>query len=212
MPGRSSRSASIGSAPSTAAGWWPGHLGQRLAGHPDLHSLAGQLYRRIDWRYWTAGPEAAPSDRLLHGQGQDGRFLPHAWDRLNAETAFMYVLAVGAETDQATCSHVLDRPGPAFRLRLRPRFARRRPGPLRLPVQPGAAGFPAPRNTGAVRSLRGSGRRHPRQLRSLPGGGSVSRPMSVSGACPRETARAKGRMRTCIAAIPRWTPSTARPT
>ena len=58
-----------------------------------LHALADQLYRRIDWRYWSTGQ----GERLLHGKGQDGNFLAHAWDRLNAETALLYVLAVGAD-------------------------------------------------------------------------------------------------------------------
>jgi hypothetical protein len=38
---------------------------------------------------------------LRHGQGRDGRFLGCRWDRLNGETAFMYVLACGADDDRA---------------------------------------------------------------------------------------------------------------
>jgi hypothetical protein len=64
--------------------------------HAELESLAGQLYDRTDWHYWT-GPDFAGARGLLrHGKGQDGHFLPYSWDRLNGETAFMYVLAAGA--------------------------------------------------------------------------------------------------------------------
>jgi hypothetical protein len=56
----------------------------------ELETLANRLYERVDWRYWTA-----PGGLLWHGQARDGRFLPVCWDRLNGETAFMYVLACG---------------------------------------------------------------------------------------------------------------------
>ncbi len=61
-------------------------------GDGKLDSLANRLYERVDWRYWTA-----PHGLLWHGQGRDGRFLPCCWDRLNGETAFMYVLASGSD-------------------------------------------------------------------------------------------------------------------
>jgi hypothetical protein len=62
----------------------------------EVISLASQLYERIDWSYW-----AGSSGLLRHGQKNDGRFLPCCWDRLNGETAFMYVLACGAAEGQA---------------------------------------------------------------------------------------------------------------
>jgi hypothetical protein len=66
-----------------------------------LEALAGRLYDRVDWAYWAA-PEGAPGAGLLrHGQGQDGRLFPCCWDRLNGETAFMYVLAGGADGGKA---------------------------------------------------------------------------------------------------------------
>jgi hypothetical protein len=62
----------------------------------ELESLAARLYDRVDWRYWSD-----PAGRLRHGQGRDGRFIMCSWDRLNGETAFMYVLACGAEGGRA---------------------------------------------------------------------------------------------------------------
>jgi hypothetical protein len=62
-----------------------------------IADLADRLYARIDWPYWTGGR----GNWLLHGKGRDGRFLRSAWNRLNAETAFLYVLAVGADADRA---------------------------------------------------------------------------------------------------------------
>jgi hypothetical protein len=65
-------------------------------GDGELAFLATRLYDRVDWRHWSA-----PSGLLRHGQGRDGRFLPCCWDRLNGETAFLYVLACGAEEGRA---------------------------------------------------------------------------------------------------------------
>ena len=62
----------------------------------ELAFLATRLYDRVDWRHWSA-----PSGLLRHGQGRDQRFLACCWDRLNGETAFMYVLACGAEKGRA---------------------------------------------------------------------------------------------------------------
>ncbi len=66
-----------------------------------LEARAASLYDRIDWHYWT-GPEGTGAAGLLrHGKDAHGRFLPCHWDRLNGETAFMYVLAAGAEEGRA---------------------------------------------------------------------------------------------------------------
>jgi hypothetical protein len=68
---------------------------------PELEGLAGRLYQRVDWCYWS-DPEAPGARGLLrHGKGRDGRFLASSWDRLNGETAFMYVLAAGAGEGRA---------------------------------------------------------------------------------------------------------------
>jgi hypothetical protein len=62
----------------------------------DLQSLAGELYDRVDWRYWTTPPGERGAGLLRHGMTAERRFLGCCWDRLNGETAFMYVLATGA--------------------------------------------------------------------------------------------------------------------
>jgi hypothetical protein len=69
-------------------------------GDGELETLAQELAERIDWYYWTA-PHESKAPLLRHGQTQDGRFIPSAWDRLNGETVFMYVLAAGAAEHQA---------------------------------------------------------------------------------------------------------------
>jgi hypothetical protein len=61
-------------------------------GKGELAELAQRLFERIDWRAWTTR-----SGLLWHGRNREGNFLPCAWDRLNGETAFMYVLAAGAD-------------------------------------------------------------------------------------------------------------------
>jgi hypothetical protein len=61
-----------------------------------LQALADSLYERVDWHYWTTPDRPGASGLLRHGKGRDGRFLGCCWDRLNGETAFMYVLAAGA--------------------------------------------------------------------------------------------------------------------
>jgi hypothetical protein len=68
---------------------------------PKLQVLAAELYARIDWYYWTAPDDQASRGLLRHGKHTEGRFLPWCWDRLNGETAFMYVLAAGAEAGRA---------------------------------------------------------------------------------------------------------------
>jgi hypothetical protein len=65
-----------------------------------LEQLAGRLYDRVDWLYWT-DPEADERGLLRHGKGPDGRFLPIFWNRLNGETVFMYVLGAGAAAERA---------------------------------------------------------------------------------------------------------------
>jgi hypothetical protein len=66
-----------------------------------LEALARRLYDRVDWHYWTAPEAPGASGLLRHGKGGDDRFLACSWDRLNGETAFMYVLAAGARDGQA---------------------------------------------------------------------------------------------------------------
>jgi hypothetical protein len=68
---------------------------------PELVALATAIYDRVDWHYWT-GPEASERGPLLrHGKDRNGSFLKSRWDRLNGETAFMYVLGAGAEGSRA---------------------------------------------------------------------------------------------------------------
>jgi hypothetical protein len=66
-----------------------------------LEALAQRLYDRVDWRYWTAPESPGAGGLLRHGKGRDGRFLKCSWDRLNGETAFMYVLGAGARDGRA---------------------------------------------------------------------------------------------------------------
>jgi hypothetical protein len=67
---------------------------------PEVERLAGQLYDRVDWHYWTAPEQVGGGGLVRHGKGPDGRFLASSWDRLNGETAFMYVLGAGAAKDK----------------------------------------------------------------------------------------------------------------
>ncbi|HMF15164.1 MAG TPA: glucoamylase family protein [Gemmataceae bacterium] len=64
---------------------------------PLLESLAQRLYQRVNWHYWTAPDDVKFPGLLRHGKDRNGRFIPCAWDRANGETAFMYVLAAGAD-------------------------------------------------------------------------------------------------------------------
>jgi hypothetical protein len=66
-----------------------------------LEKAAAHLYERVDWVYWTAPGKSGCPGLLRHGQGRDGRFLGCSWDRLNGETAFLYVLAAGAAEPKA---------------------------------------------------------------------------------------------------------------
>jgi hypothetical protein len=67
----------------------------------ELEGLATRLYERIDWHYWTDPAGTGAAGLLRHGKDAHGRFLPSCWDRLNGETAFMYVLAAGAAEGRA---------------------------------------------------------------------------------------------------------------
>jgi hypothetical protein len=66
-----------------------------------LVDLAGQLYDRVDWRYWSVASETETPWLIRHGKGPGGEFLPCSWDRANGETLMMYVLAAGAADDRA---------------------------------------------------------------------------------------------------------------
>jgi hypothetical protein len=69
-------------------------------GDAELQDLTEQLYRRIDWGYWTTPAHTSKPGLIRHGADRRG-FLPNAWDRLNGETIFLYVLAAGAEANLA---------------------------------------------------------------------------------------------------------------
>lgn len=70
-------------------------------GEPGLADLAGRLYNRVDWRYWSLSDRSTRPGLIRHGKGPGGRFLPCCWDRANGETILMYVLGAGAEPDRA---------------------------------------------------------------------------------------------------------------
>jgi hypothetical protein len=63
-----------------------------------LESLAARLNDRVNWHYWTA-PEA--NGLLHHGKDRHGRLLVYTWDRMNGETAFLYVLAAGTDDSRS---------------------------------------------------------------------------------------------------------------
>lgn len=66
-------------------------------GDAKLQGLADHVYRRMNWRYWTDHH----TGWLRHGSDSTGQPLPNYWDRLNGETAFMYVLGVGGRDECA---------------------------------------------------------------------------------------------------------------
>lgn len=67
-----------------------GLVAAKLLGSSRLRNRAYALYRGIDWRSWS-------KDNLIrHGADEKGNRFSATWDRLNAETAFMYLLAIGA--------------------------------------------------------------------------------------------------------------------
>jgi hypothetical protein len=83
-----------------------GALGSaQILGDTKLMSLAEALYNRIDWRYWANDP--AGESLLSMGKAANGSFLRNRWDKLNAETAFMYVMAFGAQSHRALQKNVL---------------------------------------------------------------------------------------------------------
>jgi hypothetical protein len=67
----------------------------------DLERLATRLYDRVNWQYWSVPEPPGDGALLRHGRDRFGRFLDCRWDRLNGETAFMYVLAAGADDGHA---------------------------------------------------------------------------------------------------------------
>jgi hypothetical protein len=75
-------------------------------GSSELQRLAGALWDRVDWRFWTA-----PGGLIRHGADAAGRLLPCCWDRLNGETIFLYLLAAGAAPDRAWPAAGWDRLG-----------------------------------------------------------------------------------------------------
>jgi len=69
-----------------------------------LEALAARLYDRVHFYYWTA-PESSDGNGLLrHGKRANGRWLGSCWDRVNGETASMYVLAAGALAGRAVAA------------------------------------------------------------------------------------------------------------
>jgi hypothetical protein len=70
-------------------------------GDGELVELAGKIYDRVDWRYWSVALDPETPWLIRHGKGASGNFLPCSWDRANGETLMMYVLAAGAEDDRA---------------------------------------------------------------------------------------------------------------
>ena len=73
------------------AGWSAQHLQSE-----ELEVLFQELYKRVQWQYWTHESE---SGLLRHGRHLDGRLLSSCWDRANAETLVLYLLATGAHND-----------------------------------------------------------------------------------------------------------------
>jgi hypothetical protein len=93
-PAGSDPRSTIDSAWLLAGGLWAA----QFLREPALERLAGRLYDRVDWRYWSV-PDGC--GLLRHGEGPDGRFLDSTWDRLNGETIHLYVLAAGAAASRA---------------------------------------------------------------------------------------------------------------
>jgi hypothetical protein len=69
--------------------------------NPHLERLANRIYHRVDWQYWATPSESQRAGLIRHGKDRYGHYLPCYWDRLNGETAFMYILAAGAENGRA---------------------------------------------------------------------------------------------------------------
>jgi len=64
-----------------------------------IRAQAERLYHRADWQYWARVPDGELG-RLRHGSGPGGKLLPNSWERLNGETAFMFLLACGADPEK----------------------------------------------------------------------------------------------------------------
>ncbi len=73
----------------------------KFLGDDELVNLADQIYKRVDWRYWSKPSNSLEPWQIRHGKNGRGQFLPCRWDRANGETVMMYVLAAGADTDRA---------------------------------------------------------------------------------------------------------------
>lgn len=69
-----------------------------FTGVPQIRRLVRALVARVNWNAWTNG---APAPLLRHGASVSGTYLTSVWDRFNAETAFMYLLAIGADETKA---------------------------------------------------------------------------------------------------------------
>jgi hypothetical protein len=106
-PAGSDSRSTIDSAWLLAGGLWAA----QFLGDPTLEWLAGRLYDRVDWRYWTA---PGSSGLLRHGAAPDGRILSCDWDRLNGETVHLYVLAAGATAGRALAPAAWDALRPCY--------------------------------------------------------------------------------------------------
>jgi hypothetical protein len=80
-----------------AGALWAGEFLQDLI----LVDLAGQIYNRVDWAYWSSPWNSTQPGLIRHGKGPGGKFLKCYWDRANGETVMMYVLGAGAEEGRA---------------------------------------------------------------------------------------------------------------
>ncbi len=84
-------------------------ISAQILGDSKLIALAKALYDRVDWRYWADDPTG--ESLLFMGQAADGSFLHNRWDKLTAETAFMYLMAFGAQPERALQKSVLPKLG-----------------------------------------------------------------------------------------------------
>lgn len=75
----------------------------------ELQELAGKLFERVDWKYWTT-----PSGLIGHGADRQGAALPCAWDRLNGETIHLYLLAAGSSASRSWAAENWSRLAPFF--------------------------------------------------------------------------------------------------
>jgi hypothetical protein len=91
------RCSTIDSAWMLAGGLWAA----AFLGDAGLGDLAGRLYDRVDWGFWTVAESEWACGLIRHGLDGEGRFLRWAWDRLNGETVLLYVLAAGAPEGRA---------------------------------------------------------------------------------------------------------------